>query len=77
MTLTLPRWAALLIVTAALLVHALVPRYRITHLTGLHIMRTDRWTGDVRLCSAGLGDWEFTCGGRAVTVLPPPTIREP
>ena len=45
-------WLGVLLVTAAILVHALVPRFEITA-TGGGLMRVDRWMGRVEIAAGG------------------------
>ena len=40
----------MILLSAALLVHAAAQRYQVTHLAGLYVTRTDRLTGRVELC---------------------------
>lgn len=63
---------AILALAIAVVVHAAVNRYQVTHLAGLYFMRADRLTGRVQLCGARYRDGPVTCrdaaGSTVVTV---------
>jgi hypothetical protein len=50
-------WLGVSLLVAAIMLHALVPRYEWQHIEGAVFMRVDRWTGRAMMGSFVGGHW--------------------
>jgi hypothetical protein len=64
--------ASIILLAIAVAFHAVSGRYKVTHMAGLVAMKTDRWTGDIRLCRGSISANAFICGGRPLPAATTP-----